>query len=286
MAKRVDDYQKRMAEQMERELEELERELDAHPEITMQEPDESIKRRIDATIEGKSAENDYENLISQLPKEYQEDILLGRKYREEQETKAKRRAYAYWKHVAAAVIVVVMVAGVGVTSVGGPKRIKEFFATMVGDREVDRITSTDDENMVNTLEYEEEEAYQQIKDELGIDPVKLIRSSERLSFKSVEIDPYLQTAYLIYDYDGRNVSYIIQCFYADGAWGTDLEDEVLDEYLFELQKAQAIVKEYAVSESAERMYEARFDYKDAEYQLIAVMKKEEFEELLKKLYFI
>ena len=101
-------------------------------------------------------------------------------------------------------------------------------------------------------------------------------------FKSMEIDPYLQSAYLLYDYNGKNISYIIQCFYTDGAWGTDLEDEEVDEYSFELKKAMATVKEYRLADGGEKMFEARFAYQDVEYQLIAAVEKTEFEELLKK----
>lgn len=284
MSRKVEDYHKRMEERMARDLERIERELAEHPEITMQVADESIKQRIDAKIAGEA--EDYDTLLSQLPEEVQEDIRLGRKYREEQNTKAKHRAYAYWKRVAAVVVVVALAAGMGVTSVGGPKRVKEFFATIVGSREVDRIASTAEEDVLEAISEKEEEAYQQIKDELGIDPVKLIMCLENMKFKSVEIDPYLQTAYLIYDYGGKNISYIIQCFYTDGAWGTDLEDDLLDEYPFELKKAMATVKEYQFDESTEKMYEARFEYQDAEYQLIAVMEKDEFENLLNYLHFL
>ena len=286
MSRKVDDYQKRMEEQMEKELEAIERDLAMHPEITSMQADDSIKQRIDEKIAGKSEEKDYDKLLSQLPEEYREDILLGRKYREEQDAKAKRRTYTYWKRLAATAAIVVLVASMGVNSVGGPKRIVEFFESMVGDREVDRVTATSKEEAVGSFTVEEEEAYQQIKDELGIDPVKLFPGLERMKFKSIEIDPYLQNAYLIYDNDGRNVSYILQCLYADGAWGTDIEEKAVDEYPFELKKAVATVKEYCIAETDEMMYEARFEYQKVQYQLIAVMEKDDFEFLLKNLHFL
>ena len=287
MSRKTDDYQKRIAEQMERELEEIERELAQYPEITMLEADESIKQRIDEKIEGKSAEKDYEKLISQLPEEYQKDMLLGRKYREEQDAKAKRRVYAYWKRMAAAAAIIVMVAGVGITSVGGPKRIVEVFQTTFGGREMEKVTSAaNEENVVELEDNEEEKAYQRIKDELGIDPVKLIPSSKDIKFKQVEIDPYLQLAVLIYENNGRNISYNIQCFYTEAAWGTDIEEKVLDEYLYELKKATATVKEYELEESGLKRYEARFKYQEVEYQLIATMDKMDFEFLLESLHFL
>ena len=191
MSRKVEDYHKRMEERMARDLERIERELADHPEITMQVADESIKQRIDAKIAGEA--EDYDTLLSQLPEEVQEDIRLGRKYREEQNTKAKRRAYAYWKRVAAAVVVVALAAGMGVTSVGGPKRVKELLQMTIGDREIDKVNSVSEEDTFEVINEKEEDAYQQIKDELGIDPVKLIMCLKTVMIQTMDCHPKPQS---------------------------------------------------------------------------------------------
>lgn len=282
MSEKMNDYQKKIEEEMERELAEIESELALHPEITALKADDSIKTKIDEKIDAA----EYEKVISQLPEEYREDFRRGKELREEREARANRRKLAYWKRLVAVAAVVVLVVGAGVTSVGGPKRAVELLQATVREREVEKITSTSDGEVLEANDEKEEEAYQQIKDELGIEPVRLIRTSEKMKYKSMELDSYLQAAYMIYDCNGRNVSYIIQCFYTDGAWGVDIEDEQTDEYFYELKKATATVKEYLLSESGLKKYVARFEYQGAEYQLVATMERKEFEELLDFLHFL
>lgn len=282
MSEKMNDYQKKIEEEMERELAEIESELAMHPEITALEADDSIKAKIDEKIDAA----EYEKVISQLPEEYREDFRRGKELREEREARANRRKLAYWKRLVAAAAVVVLVVGAGVTSVGGPKRAVELLQVTFAGRELDTVTATSDENALLLEESEESLAYQQIKEGLGIEPVRFVPGCAEIIFKNAEVDLYLQTANIIYEYNGRNISYVIQCFYTDGAWGTDMEDEQIDEYSYELNKAVATVKEYQLPESGLKKYAARFEYKEVEYQLVATMEKKEFEKLLDSLHFL
>ena len=107
-----------------------------------------------------------------------------------------------------------------------------------------------------------------------------------MGFKTVDIDQQMQTAYLIYDYEGRNVSYGIQGLYSDCAWGSDVEDELVDEYPYELKKTMVIIKEYKVPKSELKKYVARFEYQGVDYQLVGTMEWADFEFLLKNLHFL
>ena len=49
-------------------------------------------------------------------------------------------------------LVVVVAASVGINSVGGPKRIVELLEMTIGDREVDKVTSSSGEGTVDSLE--------------------------------------------------------------------------------------------------------------------------------------
>lgn len=285
MAEKNEDYQKKMREQMERELQEIEQELGKHPEITASEVNDRIKKQIDKKLDCEIAESDCESILSQLPKEYLEDLRRGRELREAREESAKRRKLAYWKRLAAAVAVIVLVAGIGVTGVGGPKRVAELMKAAVGNRDVEMVTATNDGGVIEVEKDDEWLAYQEIKDELNIDPVRVVVTSDEMRFKSIEIDTDIQMAYLLYDYAGRNVTYIMQCLFSDGGWVTDIEDESMDEYLYELEKTTANVKVYKSVDSKLKKYVARFKYCDAEYQLTATMEEEEFELLLDNLYF-
>lgn len=285
MAEKNEDYQKKMREQMERELQEIEQELGKYPEITASEVSDRIKKQIDKKLDCEIAESDCESILSQLPKEYLEDLRRGRELREAREESAKRRKLAYWKRLVAAVAVIVLVAGIGVTGVGGPKRVAELMKAAVGNRDVEMVTATNDSEVIEVERNEEWIAYQEIKDELGVDPVRIMITSDNIRFKSVEIDTDIQMAYLVYDYKEKNITYTMHCLFSDGGWVTDIEDEALVEYTYDLDKTSVNVKEIQLSDGVAKEYVAKFEYRDVEYQLVAVMEKEEFELLLDNLYF-
>lgn len=284
MAEKNEDYQKKMREQMERELQEIEQELGKHPEITASEVNDRIKKQIDKKLDCEIAESDCESILSQLPKEYLEDLRRGRELREAREESAKRRKLAYWKRLAAAVAVIVLVAGIGVTGVGGPKRVAELMKMAIGDRNIEMSTATNDD-VIEIERNDEWIAYQKIKDELGIDAVRVMVVFEQMTFKSVEIDADTQMAYLLYDYKGENITYVMQCSFSDAGWGADVEEEVLEEYSYDVGKTIISIKGYRLPKSGVEKYVGKFKYCDVEYQLAAAIGKEEFELLLDNLYF-
>ena len=131
----------------------------------------------------------------------------------------------------------------------------------------------------------EGEAYQQITDAFGIEPVKIIIRPNGMKFKELILDEVLQTAEMFYEYEDQNVMFLINASYTDSSWGVDTEDKETDQYYFERQEAQIEVKEYLIRENNTRRYSAKFSYKGLEYYLVGTMKKAEFEKILKNLYF-
>lgn len=272
-------------EQLQREAEEIEKELEEHPELADLSPDDSVKDRLYAQIE----EYETQKALSKLSEKDREALRLGRmlqKEREEDETRRTvRKRRMGWRRIAALAAVMVFVLGLGITSVGGPKRVMEVMQQMVGGREMTRINSDDDE-ILSSGESEEEKAYQQIKDELGIDPVRLLTNEKGMQFVGIEIDEMLQTANLFFDMKGNVVSYIISLSYADGSFGSDIEDQLVDSYPYKTDRFTVEVREYLISETDETEFSAEFDYQDVHYQLTGIMEKAELEEILKNLYFL
>lgn len=272
-------------EQLQREAEEIEKELEEHPELADLSPDDSVKDRLYAQIE----EYETQKALSKLSEKDREALRLGRmlqKEREEDETRRTvRKRRMGWRRIASLAAVMVFVLGLGITSVGGPKRVMEVMQQMVGGREMTRINSDDDE-ILSSGESEEEKAYQQIKDELGIDPVRLLTNEKGMQFVGIEIDEMLQTANLFFDMKGNVVSYIISLSYADGSFGSDIEDQLVDSYPYKTDRFTVEVREYLISETDETEFSAEFDYQDVHYQLTGIMEKAELEEILKNLYFL
>lgn len=286
MQKQFDDFEKFINEELEREAEEIERELQKHPELASLKASDSLKEKIDAKIEAMERER----VISQLSEEDREALLLGLEVRKEKEEekkrKEKRRKARMWKRLVAAAAVVVIVASVGITSVGGPKRVMEFVKQAVEGRQVDKVISvTEGEQGLILGNEEEENAYQQIKDKLGFEPVKLTIAVDAMKYKYMELDEYLQTVNMIYKLGETNISYVMQCSYADGVWAADVEDELLDKYVYPLEKTDVTIQEYRIKDSGETRCVGEFEYKGIYYRIVAIINKADFEKILNYLHF-
>lgn len=271
--------------QLQQEAEQIEKELMEHPELTDLSPDDGVKEKLYEQIR----EYEKQKVLSRLSAEDQEALQLGRMLQKEREEE-KRQRFARkhrmgWKRAVAVAAVMVFVLGLSITSVGGPERVLEVMQQVVGGREMTRINSDNDE-ILSSGENEEEKAYQEIKDELGIDPVRIASNNTNLKFVEIEIDPWLQIANVLYKKEDNILSYIISCSYSDESVGIDIEDQLVDTYSYATESFNVEVKEYVISESNETEFLAEFVYEKVHYRLSGIMEKEDLEEILKNLYFL
>lgn len=288
MKEHLNDYEKRIWEGIDKDAEEIIKMVEADPEAMSAEPSEEMDRKIYAMIPGHEDADSEDSAMESLSEEDQEALRLGRELqkrrKEKEEEKSRAKSRHHWKRITAAAAVLVLVIGIGTTGVGGPKRIVEMVEQAVGDRQVSKVNSS--KKSAKTIENDDEaKIYQQIKDLLGFDSVRVIRFDESMKYLCGEIDEEMQTAQLLYKYDGANISYIISGTYSDGSIGTDLEDDLTNRYNFEEGKLKAEVTEYELPESKKKEYSAKFEYKGVYYYIIGTIKKEDFEEILKNLHF-
>ena len=288
MKEHLNDYEKRIWEGIEKDAEEIIKMVEADPEAMSAEPSEEMDRKIYAMIPGHEDADSEDSAMEGLSEEDQEALRLGRelqkrrKEKEEEKFRAKRRHR--WKRITAAAAVLVLVIGIGTTGVGGPKRIVEMVEGTFGGRDASQMNVSKEETK-DTKDSEEEQAYQQIKDELGFDPVKLIKPNEKLKYAYCEVDEDMQMARFLYKCGDTNISYVMSLTYYEELMGADLEDDVTNRYNFEEGKIKAEVTEYELSESKRKRYSATFEYQGVYYQVIGTMEKADFEEILKKLHF-
>lgn len=183
----------------------------------------------------------------------------------------------------AAMLAMVIVASIN--SVGRNERVAQFVTSRIGGREVLQVDSSD-ENLVIVRE-DEEEAYEALGEKLGVRPVQiLIGYLDGMRFESMEFDKMLQLAELSYYYQGNKIVYMISASYRGSSWGTDVEDQNVNEYVIENKYCTIKVKEYLVSNIKTNKYSASFKYGGLEYFLVGTMEKGDFETILKNLYFI
>ena len=285
MKEHLNDYEKRIWEGMEQDAEEILKELEADEEAMAVSPSEELDRKIYAMIHGHESADP---AMDGLSEEDQEALRLGRELqnrrKEEEADKARTKKKRLLKRISAAAAVIVLVAGVGITGVGGPKRVVEMVESTFGGRDGSRVNASKEE-VKETEENEEEQAYQQIKDELGFDPVRVVGIPEKMQYITGEVDVDMQMAQLVYRYGDTNISYMISASYSEELMGTDLEDAIMDQYEYNEGKLKAQIIEYELPESKKKEYSAKFEYQGIYYYMIGVMPKEKFEEILKKLHF-
>lgn len=277
-----------LEEQMRKEAEQIEKELEDNPEIAALSPDDSAKEKLYERIE----EYERQQAVRRLSPEDQEALRLGRQLQKEKAAeeeaaagvKAGRGKKRFLKRLAGVAAVFVIVAAVGITGVGGPDRVMEVLQQVVGSREVTKVNSDDKE----VLEFgsEEEEAYQEIKDILGVEPVRIVNVFPDMGFKAMQIDEKLRVANIFYDRDGEIISYIINCSNDDVVWGEDIEDVLIQEYTYPLGIVEVLVQEYQIQKSGEKTYVAKFEYQDAHYQLTGIKTTGDMEKIINNLHFL
>lgn len=199
------------------------------------------------------------------------------------EKKHRFRRKAYFSRVAAAVVIVLLAGGIGVTSFGGPERVMEIVKSKVGTREVEKINSNE-ENLV-IKEENEEQAYQKIKDELGIKPVRLAIRPKGFKYKWIKIEKDAQISEIMYQYKGENILYTISAMQSNNSMGLDADDKEVDKYMKKVNGVNISIQEYITSESKKKKYIAKFKYGGTGYYLAGIMPRDEFINLLKNLHF-
>ena len=288
MKEHLNDYEKRIWEGIDKDAEEIIKMVEADSEAMSAEPSEEMDRKIYAMSPGHEDADSEDSAMESLSEEDQEALRLGRelqkrrKEKEEEKSRAKRRHH--WKRITATAAVLVLVIGIGTTGVGGPKRIVEMVEGTFGGRDASRVNVSKEETK-DTEENKEERIYQEIKDKLDFDPVKIIILPNMMEYEYGEIDEDMQMAQLIYKYGEGNISYSINATYSEKVVGTDLEDDITDSYIFQEDKLKAEVTEHELEGSNMKEYSAKFEYKGIHYQIIGTMGKEDFEKVLKNLHF-
>lgn len=320
MKESKDPFDQMILDDLEREADEIRRNVAAAnlPPMTNEQ-----KKRIRENIQKEMDAREVQKICEQLPEEYQEALKIGmetiekekrksgtdketeeerprsgaaeesrtgegKKTEEElragkNEKKTRSRRKAYLSRVAAAVVIVLLAGGIGVTSFGGPERVMEIVKSKVGTREVEKVNSNDDNLVIK--EENEEQAYQKIKDELGIKPVRLAIRPKGFKYKWIKIEKDAQISEIMYQYKGENILYTISAMQSNNSMGLDADDKEVDKYMKKVNGVNISIQEYITSESKKKKYIAKFKYGGTGYYLAGIMPRDEFINLLKNLHF-
>ncbi len=273
----MDEEMKRfLQEELKKEADQIMREVEADPEVADLTAPSEIDQKLYEQI--KQYKEEHYAPEETLSGEQQELIRLGKIYKRKQ----KRRKYVV---LAAAVV---SAFAVGITSFGGPERIFHKFNWNIGDREQTNFDS-DDEDIVAAKASEEEEAYQKIKDEFGIEPVRMMYLPENMKFQDIIIYREMQNIQIIYtdgDDENKTLRYQVSTSYRDASNGLDVEDLLIKEERVEVKGVSIKIKYYRIEQGNSERISAMFEYQDIQYLLsINNIKADEFEKILKNLKF-
>lgn len=189
------------------------------------------------------------------------------------------------KTIVALAVALIAVLGVGITSFGDGGFVQKFFDQVVGNRVMTQIDSEKDKEHSKSAENEEEKAFEQIKEEFGIDPVRLGYKPQKMKYVDSLVDTDLLTTSIYYQYGNNLLTYTMMFAYQDFSFGFDIEDVIVDEYVKTVKNTNIQVTEYRVKDSNEQEFSAEFQYKDISYFLSGVIEKGEFEKILENLHF-
>ena len=276
MNKKEDVIAQYSDEELQKEADEIRAIIENQPELQKIEMPEEVH----ISLMNKIKEYEEEKLRNALPERDKEALRIGRKVQNKRErAKRNKKVLRRMAGLAAAVAVVI---GVGVTSIGGKKLFVDVFEKNFGGEDKTYVESGDSE-MVG--EITEEKAWKEVKEMLGEEPVRVSYKPKNARFLNVVVDRELQEATLYYSVDEKILNIRIVSRYVKSSTGMDVSDELLQKYDIQLPETKVTVKEYNVLETGEKEYIAQFTYKNSEYFFTGIIDKEEFEKIIKNLYF-
>ena len=253
-----------------------------------------LKKKIDKKIE----DYEFEKICNELPEEYRDALRAGMELKKQEDSadsnhkqdeeksdgnkKVVRKRKGLRVYVALAAVMTLLLV-VGMSTMGDGGGIVETIKSLVGEREVMQVDSGEDNKVIKAES--EEEAYQKIRDEFSIKPVKLGVLPNKTKFEKAQIEKDMKVAELYYKYKEENIVYIINGDQAKNSIGVGIEDTLVEDYRIEVKNVPIEIRECEIENNKQRRYYASFNYKETKYFLVASIEREEFEKILNNLYF-
>ena len=208
---------------------------------------------------------------------------IGQNNPEEPSGKKVRRKKKPLKMYLALAAVIVCVLAMGITSMGGPERIVRMMTQNVGDREVEKSSTSHKIKMIESED--EEKAYQEIGDAFNTDIVKVVVCLPNMAFNSMNLEKDKQVVEMYYSYRKKTIAYIINAPYKDNSLGIDFEDSVKKEYTKKINDCEIKITIYKIDGEKIPGCVAKFKYNNIEYLLSGTMKQQDFEKIINNLFF-
>lgn len=247
----------------------LKKEIDREAESIEKE----VKSRTD--LEDLKVSEDMETSLFNKIQEYEYD----KRYKTVHRRKKKRYV------VLALAAVLVLVFGSVMTGVGSKSYWKVLWDKMIGEEQLSYI-DVEEMDSQDTEDLDEIQIFKEIRQELGILPVRFSYMPIDMFIKEYEIDYNQSRAVIIYGYNDRVIRYTMYMNNGDSSFVQTELDKLINEYQIVCDNDVEInVREYEIEGTDEKRYLATFEYMDAQYEIKGIMEKEEIDKILENLYF-
>lgn len=248
-----------LKEEVDKEAQEIEKEVGSRDDLD----DINVSEDMETSLFNKIQEYEYDKRVKKA-------VHRGRK---------KRRLFL------ALAAVLILVCGSVITGTGSKSYWKVLWDRIAGDENLSYI---DVENMDSheTEDLDEVQVFNEIRKEIGISPVRFGYRPEDMDFTKYEIDKNQNRAVLIYKYGNQVIQYSMYMNNEDSSYGQTEIDKLVSEYKIVVQEIDVNIQEYEVDNYNVNRFMAEFEYMDAQYRLIGLMEKDEFDKIIKNLIFL
>lgn len=280
--------------EIEQDVHEIEKEIARHPELDQiqvtEEMDAALFARIRKYEKERAEEGEIRKALEEKRNEKTVDMEIADMEAAEELIPDTERIYIKkpgkrgfrWVAVLAAVLVLVL--GLGMTSVGSKSYWKELLDVIMG-KESARVIDVEDMEKRDTEDIDELLVYQEIEKKLGQTPVRMRYKPKKMRLIDYDIDENLQLARLFFEYGENRIRYSIYASQEDSSWTVKEEDEIVDTYKIEVKGIPIEVNELKKPNQTGNRMIAGFEYEGMHYELKGVLEKAEFDKILENLFF-
>ena len=226
-------------------------------------------------IEDMKVSEDMETSLFSRIQEYEYDKRIKKVHR-----RKKKRMI-----IVALAAVLVLAMGSMITGVGSKPYWRVLWERVMGDEEAS-VINIEDMDSQKTEDIDELKVYKEINQTFNISAVRILVKPSTMYLDSYVIDEEQRQAILFFEYNSEIIRYAIYLNDSDSSFAQRELDKKTDEYRIETKNTVIQVEEYTVDKYEEKRYIANFKYRDVNYQLMGIMEKEEFDEILKNLVFL
>lgn len=249
-----------LKEEVDKEAQEIEKEIESRDDLD----DIKVSEDMETSLFNKIQEYEYDKRIKKT---------VGR-------SRKKHRLFF------ALAAVLILVCGSVITGTGSKSYWKVLWERVAGDEKAN-IINVENMDAEKTDDWDEVQIFNEIRKELGISTVRFVYMPSGMIFKEFEIDKEQNRAVLLYKYNNQIIRYSMYMNDSDSSHSQTDIDKLVSGYKIKTAGDITInVKEYDVVNYSENRFVAEFEYMDAQYQLMGIMVKDEFDQIIKNLAFL